>query len=71
MCHVLWKCQDFWYYVFYVCIVCIDVAKVHWHTNHCEKSTMEETGHSAGAMFRQHDTSMISTVIIFEAHTES
>ena len=35
-----------------------------------EKFTGEETGHSAWAMFRQHDSWIISN-IIFEAHPES
>ena len=45
------------------------------HTLMCLKSigtpfTVEETEHSAWAMFRQHDSWIISN-IIFEAHPES
>ena len=50
------------------------------HTLMCLKSigrhiysgnfTVEETGHSAWALFRQHD-SWIASNIIFEAHPES
>ena len=57
-------------YVACICIVHIDMPKVHWQTIYCEKSTVQETGHFTGAMFRQHDTWIIST-IIFEAHAES
>ena len=53
----------------YVCIAYIDVPKVHWQTIYCEKFTMEETGHSALAMFRQHDSWIISSIIL-EAHPE-
>ena len=54
----------------YVCIAYIDVPKVHWQTIFCGKFTVEETGHSAWAMFRQHDSWIISN-ITFEAHPES
>ena len=54
----------------YVCIAYIDVPKVHWQTIYYGKFTVEETGHSAWAMFRQHDSCIISN-IIFEAHPES
>ena len=53
----------------YVCIAYIDVPKVHWQAIYCGKFTVEETGHSAWAMFRQHDSWIISN-IIFEAHSE-
>ena len=56
-------------YVAYVCIVYNDVCNVHWQTIYCEKFTVEETGHFTWAMFRQHDSWIISN-IIFEAHTE-
>ena len=42
---------------------------VHWQTIYCGKFSGEETGHSAWAMFRQHDNWIISN-IIFEAHPE-
>ena len=54
----------------YVCIAYNDVPKVHWKTIYCGKFTVEETEHSAWAMFRQHDSWIISN-IIFEAHPES
>ena len=54
----------------YVSIAYIDVPNVHWQTIYCGKFTVEETGHSAWAMFRQHDSWIISN-IIFEAHPES
>ena len=43
---------------------------VHWETIYCKKFTVEETGNSNSAMFRQHDSWTISN-IIFEAHPES
>ena len=55
----------------YVCIAYIDVPKVHWQTIYCGKFTVDETGHSAWAMFRQHINSWIISNIIFEAHPES
>ena len=54
----------------YVCIAYIDVLKVHWQTIYCAKFTVEETGHSALAMFRQDDSWIISN-IIFKARPES
>ena len=54
----------------YVCIAYIDVPKVHLQTIYCGKFTVEETWHSAWAMFRQHDSWIVSN-IIFEAHPES
>ena len=60
----------FWHYVAYVCVVYIDVSKVHWHTNYSEKSTVEETGHFTWAIFGEDDTSIIST-IMFKTRTES
>ena len=53
----------------YVCIAFV-VPKVHWQTIYCGKFTVEEPRHSAWAMFRQHDSWIISN-IIFEAHPES
>ena len=53
----------------YVCIAYIDVPTVHWKTIYCGNFTVEETEHSAWAMFR-HDSWIISN-IIFEAHHES
>ena len=50
-----------------VCIAYTDVPKVHWQTIYWGKFTGEETRHSAWAMFRQHDSWIISN-IIFEAH---
>ena len=54
----------------YVCTAYIDVPDVHWQTIYCGTFTVEETGHSAWAIFRQHD-SWITSNIIFEAHPES
>ena len=54
----------------YVCIVYIDVPKVHRQNICCGKFTVEETGHFTWAMFGQPNTSITST-FIFEAHTES
>ena len=49
----------------------IDVPKVHWQTIYCGKFTVEERDILlAWAMFRQHDSWIISN-IIFEAHPES
>ena len=47
----------------YVCIAYIDVPKVHWQTIYSGKFTVDETGHSAWAMFRQHDSWIISIII--------
>ena len=60
--------KDLYFYA-YVCIVYIDVPKVHWQTTNCGKFTVEETGHFTWAMSGQHNTSITST-FIFEAHTE-
>ena len=70
LCHFLWYklillCRDA-----YVCIAYNDVPKVHWKTIYCGKFTVEGTEHSAWAMFRQHDSWIISN-IIFEAHPKS
>ena len=54
----------------YVCIAYTAVPKVHWQTIYCGKFSVEETGHSAWAMFRQHDSWIISNIIC-EAHPES
>ena len=53
----------------YVCIVYIDVPKVHWQTIYRGQFTVEKTGHFTWAMFGQPNTLIIST-FIFEAHTE-
>ena len=45
------------------------MSNVHWQTIYCKKLTVEGTGHLIWAIFRQHDTWIIST-IIFEALTE-
>ena len=70
-CHFL--CQKNLYFLYcdvYICIVYIDVPKVHWQTIYCGKFTMEKTRHFTWAMFGQHNTSITST-FIFEAQTES
>ena len=53
----------------YVCIVYIDVPKVHWQTIYSGKFTGEETGHFTWAMFGKHNSSIISTFIL-EAQAE-
>ena len=57
-------------YVAHVCIVYIDVSKVHWQTIYCEKFTVDETGHFAWAMFGEDNISIMSS-IMFEKNTES
>ena len=53
----------------YVCIAYIDVPKVHWQTIYCGKFTVEKMGHSAWAMFGQHDSWIISNISISAKHT--
>ena len=54
----------------YACVAYIDMPKVHWQTIYSQKFSVEETEHSAWAMFEQHESWIISN-IIFETHPES